>query len=99
MKKPKPTYHFGDKLVLFNKKHLSYPEMVYVVSKDESDYLIKLSIHFPFVVGESSHFFVHSYKIGNYYRHAEKGIQTGLFENCKKYTMADEWREKYLKSK
>lgn len=84
--------------MLFKKKHLSYPDIVFVVSKDEGDYLIKLSVHWPFVYNESKHFFIHSSKIGNYYRHAEKGLQATLFEDCKKRTMADEWRDKYLKN-
>jgi hypothetical protein len=96
MKRPKTTYRYGDELMLHNRQHLAYPEQVYVVSKEEGDYLIKLSEKFPYVPGDP-HFFIHLSRIAKHYRHAKKGVQIGLFANCKKRKPSDDWREKYLK--
>ena len=83
--------------MLHNKSHLAYPETVFVVSKEEGDYLVKLSSEFPYYTGVSKHFFVHLARIGKHYRHEKKGLQTELFANCKKRKISDDWREKYLK--
>lgn len=92
------TYSYGQKLLLTSKNHLTFPKEAYVVSKTEGDYLVKLSIHFPYEPSVHEHFFVHLSKLRKHFRKAENGIQTELFSNCKKRTMADDWRERYLKT-
>ncbi len=70
-------YYYGQ-LMIYIGAISGKPKQAYVVSKDE-DYLVKMSIHFPYIPGTHDHFFVNSGILEKRWRPAEKGIQTKLF--------------------
>ena len=54
------------------------PMIAYVVSSDELDHLVKMSVHWPYKAGEHAHFFVNRFKLKRHWRSEIEGVQTEI---------------------
>lgn len=86
------TLHYGQQLVL--KHGLGKPLIAYVAQREPDDYLVKLSITWPYIPGVTRSFFVHVDKLDTYYDHPNVGEQAQLFE--RPATIYDQLRKKHF---
>lgn len=87
---------YGQRLIKIKKHNRQWPQMVYVVSKDD-DYLVKLSTRWPYVPGIDPKFFMNITQIPRVYRPAEQGEQMTLGSSFEKPDQLKRLRDKHLK--